>query len=170
MKEELARDVSATRQLSIGLETTNEDIQRKMAMTENEKMLSVTRAQQLENELRAMTKNLEYEKTKFSDLEAVLAKERENAYKLQLDYSKAEEERHSLKDQVQKGKMSTTSSPDRYDLERKLDENRNEILNLEMEQMRLREENGKTKHLLFKAESKIADLESQLQHTKHYKF
>jgi len=66
--------------------------------------------------------------------------------------------------------MSTASSPDRYDLERKLDENRNEILNLEMEQMRLREENGKTKHLLFKAESKIADLESQLQHTKSYKF
>jgi hypothetical protein len=35
--------------------------------------------------------------------------------------------------------------------------------------MRLREENGKTKHLLFKAESKIADLESQLQHANQYR-
>jgi chromosome segregation ATPase len=127
-------------------------------------MITETRAKSLENEVKNLAKQLDYERTKYSDLETVLAKERENAYRLQVDFGKTEEERISLRGEVEQLRLTARggSSSEFGDHAQKLEENRNEILNLEMEQMRLREENGKTKHLLFKAESKIADLESQL--------
>jgi hypothetical protein len=87
----------------------------------------------LENEVKNLAKQLDYERTKYADLETVLAKERETAYRLQVDFSKSEEERVSMKTEIDRMRVTERESDDRYDLEKKLDENRNEILNLEME-------------------------------------
>ena len=45
-------------------------------MTENDKMLSESRARKLEVDMRALTQTLESERIKTADLEAALAKER----------------------------------------------------------------------------------------------
>ena len=46
--------------------------------------------------------------------------------------------------------------------QKKIEEQRTEILNLEMECMHLRDDFGKTRHLLNKSDSKVKELEKEL--------
>lgn len=107
-KEDAMRSLNTTKALHAGLESTNDDMQRKMVIYQNEKLLAETKTRSSESELIGLRKALEYEQAKYTDLEHVLATERANAYTIQLDYTKAEDERIRLRSEIESIKLSSS--------------------------------------------------------------
>ena len=107
-KEEALKSLNTTKALHAGLEANSDDMQRKMVIFQNEKLLAETKTRGIESEMSGLKKALEYEQQKYGDLEHVLAKERANAYTIQLDFSKAEEERLRLRSEIEGMRLSST--------------------------------------------------------------
>jgi hypothetical protein len=77
---------------------------------------------------------------------------------VQLSYSQAEEDRIRLRSELERLRLSGISS------DRTVAENaKSQLFTMEMDLIKLREDYNLTKHQLIKADTKIADLESQLQ-------
>ena len=140
-KNTLYSDVSGARHFSQTLESARDDLQRKMAQLESDKLTLENKLKYYQNEGTGARSQIEYERKRYQDLERVLAAERDSRLKLQAAVERADDERIKLTNDI--SRLQTSG-------------------NLQSEERALREENGKLKHLLFKSETKVRDLEQEL--------
>lgn len=149
MKESFLREVANARQVALNVESSKDDLIRKIASTENEKLILESKVRAMLTEISAVKSQAEFEKQRCDELQMVLAKERETLFKTQKDLGKLEMHKGHDEDIVHNQLQST----------------RNQVMNLEMELLKLKEENGKSNHKIHKYETKIQEMEGQLNKT-----
>jgi chromosome segregation ATPase len=145
IKEGYMREVASARQIALNVEASKDDLIRKMSAAENEKLILESKIRTLQSEVSAVRNQYELEKQKCDDLQMVLAKERDNLFKTQKDL----------------GKLENIKGADDEYISSQLQSTRNQLMNLEMENLKLKEENGRATHKLHKFEGRIKELESQ---------
>lgn len=145
MKDSFLREVNSARQVALSVESSKEDLIRKMASAENEKLILESKIRSMQSELSALKSQCEFEKQRSEELQLVLGKERETLFKTQKDLGKM-----GIHKEYDEDLMQTT---------------RNQVMNLEMEVLKLKEENGKSNHKIQKYETKIKDMEGQMNKT-----
>lgn len=145
-REAMTREVNNARSISLSIESSKEDMQRKLVAVENEKLIAESKLRSIQSELSAIKSQLEFERQKYDDLSQVLAKERDQLFQTQRELDI-------------RGYSGSKSRYEDESIQNQLQATINEKLGLEMEVLKLREDSGKTKHQLYKAENKIKDLE-----------
>ena len=146
IKENFIREVSSARQVALNVEASKDDLIRKLSAVENEKLILESKIRSLQSEISAVRTQLEFEKQKADELQVVLAKERETLFKTQKDLNKLEMSK-GADDEYASSQFQST---------------RNQLMNMEMENLKLKEENGRMTHKMHKYEGKIKDYEAQL--------
>ena len=149
IKESFMREVASARQIALNVEASKDDLIRKISSTENEKLILESKIRSMQSEISAIKSQYEYEKQRCEELQIVLSKERETLFKTQKDLGKNEFNK-GLDDDFVNSQLTST---------------RNQLMNLEMENLKLKEENGRTNHKLHKYEGKIKELEGQMNKT-----
>lgn len=149
MKESFLREVSNARQVALSVEASKEDLIRKLSSSENEKLILESKIRSMQSELSALKTQTEVERQRSEELQIVLAKERETLFKTQKDLGKLELNKGYEEDLVHN----------------QLQQTKNQLMNAEMEMLKLREENAMANHKLLKYENKVKDLENQMNKT-----
>ena len=149
IKESFMREVSSARQIALNVEASKDDLIRKFSAVENEKLILESKIRSLQSEISAVRTQSEFEKQKADELQVVLAKERETLFKTQKDLGRLEVSR-GADDEYAASQFQST---------------RNQLMNMEMENLKLKEENGRITHKLHKYEGKIKDYETQMNKT-----
>lgn len=149
IKESFMREVASARQIALNVEASKDDLIRKLSASENEKLILESKIRSMQSEISALKSQFEFEKQRSEELQVVLAKERETLFKTQKDLGRVEMNK-GLDDDFVSSQLQST---------------RNQLMNLEMENLKLKEENGRNNHKLHKYEGKIKDLEVQLNKT-----
>lgn len=92
----------------------------------------------------------------------MLARERETSALLEHELNRRDEQRSLLKDTSR----SSYESPLRQEMwQEKIEEHRTQILNLEMERLRMQDDYAQTRHRLDRSEARVQELEGMLGRT-----
>ena len=149
MKDSFLREVNSARQVALNVESSKDDLIRKFSSAENEKLILESKIRSMQSELSALKSQCEFERQRSEELQLVLGKERETLFKTQKDLGKLEMHK-GYDDDLALNQLQTT---------------RNQVMNLEMELLKLKEENGKSNHKIQKYETKIKDMEGMMNKT-----
>lgn len=145
--ENLIKDMHSAKSFNRELDVGRDELQRKIMTVENEKSFLETKCRSFESEINNLRSQLDYEKQR-SDMESrsfIITKDSFRKY--EIDEDKSRISKHSNNEQLVS------------DLYKQIEVYKTEGLKLEMNYMKLLDELNQTKHMLNRAEARIAELE-----------
>ncbi|OMJ95780.1 hypothetical protein SteCoe_667 [Stentor coeruleus] len=145
--ENLVKDMHSVKSLTRDFDINRDDNFRKIVSLENEKSFLESRCRSLENEVENLKSQIDYEKHRFLEQETRSLGNKESFRRYELD----DERTKSLKFSNSEHLIS--------DLYKQIEIYKAESVKLEMSYMKLLDELNQTKHMLNRAEARVAELE-----------
>jgi centrosomal protein CEP135 len=160
-KDALLKEMTSARFVSRDLEVNREELQRALATLENEKYILDSKVRSLQAEIGSLRAQISHQQERTLELEQLLAREREAMSQMQRTISYPED-RSYLAD------YKTLRNPGHIeDLQKKLEDQRSTMQDMEVDLIRMKEENNRSKLTLAKSDIKVKELEGELAKTRN---